>query len=55
MINLNWKLEFHVDTYAFQLILRAILIHNPTRKFDQLVIYVRLQITKFSREKLYHY
>jgi hypothetical protein len=48
MINLNWELEFHVQTYAFQLILGAILVQNPTRKFDQLVIYIRLQITKFS-------
>ncbi len=39
MINPNWELEFHVHTYAFQLVVGAILAQNPTNKFDQLVMY----------------
>jgi hypothetical protein len=30
----NWKLEFHVHTYASLLAVGAMLAHNPTDKYD---------------------
>jgi hypothetical protein len=39
LISPNWQLEFHVHTYASQLAVGAILAHNPTNNFDQLVMY----------------
>jgi hypothetical protein len=38
-INPNWELEFHVHTYASQLIIEAILAQNLIGKIDQLVMY----------------
>ncbi len=39
LISPNWKLEFHVHTYASQLAIGAIFIQNPTIKFDQPIMY----------------
>jgi hypothetical protein len=39
LINPNWELEFHVHTYASQLLIGAILAQNLIGKIDQLVMY----------------
>jgi len=39
LINPNYELEFHVHIDASQLVVGAILAHNPTSKIDQCVMY----------------
>jgi hypothetical protein len=35
----NWQLEFHVHTYAFLLVVSAMLAQNPIGKYDQPIVY----------------
>jgi hypothetical protein len=44
LISPNWELEFHVHMDASQLVVGAILAHNMTSKFDQLVMYVFISL-----------
>ncbi len=39
LIQKNWKLEFHIHTYASLLAIGAMLAHNPIGKYDQPIIY----------------
>ncbi len=40
LISPNWKVEFHVYTYASFLVIGIMLFHNLTRKNDQPMVYV---------------
>jgi hypothetical protein len=44
----NWQLEFHVHTNASLLAVGAMLAHNPTRLYDQLIIYVFKLLNKLE-------
>jgi hypothetical protein len=48
-ISLNWELEFHVHTYAFQLAVGAILTQNPKGKLNQPVMYSSRSINFVER------
>ncbi len=39
LIPLNWPMEFHVHTNAFLLAICVMLTQNPTRKYDQTILY----------------
>jgi hypothetical protein len=39
LISLNWDVDFHVHTNASLLALGVMLVHNLTRKHDQLIVF----------------
>jgi hypothetical protein len=49
MISPNWELEFHVHTDASQLTIGTIFAQNPTRKFDQSVMYASRLLNSVER------
>jgi hypothetical protein len=45
----NWQMEFHVHTNASLLVVDVMLAQNPTRKYDQLIVYASRLLKKQSK------
>jgi hypothetical protein len=45
----NWQLEFHVHTYAFLLVVSAMLTQNPIGKYEQLILYASRLLNKIKQ------